>query len=105
MVMFEQSRRLSEPLRWGRRERIALAGLLSAVVICLLALGAYAVTGGTPERHDCIRVTFASTLGGADLHGCGTQARNICASGNFAHLQDQLQAACTRAGFPYRPPS
>jgi methionine-R-sulfoxide reductase len=63
MVMFEQSRRLSEPLRWGRREKTALAVVLSALAICLVALGIYAATTGAPARADCVSVTFASTLG------------------------------------------
>jgi hypothetical protein len=105
MVMFEQSRRLSEPLRWGRRERTAVAALLSALLIALVALGAYALTSGAPARGDCIRVTFASTLGGADLHGCGARARRICASGEFRSIQQELRAACTRARLPYTPPS
>ena len=54
---------------------------------CLIALGAYALTSGSPARRDCIRVTFASTLGGADLHGCGAQARRICASGQFRSIE------------------
>src|SRR5664279_2701933 len=74
MVMFEQSRRLSEPLHWGRRERTAVAVALSCLLLAVVGLGAYAITSGSSARSDCIRVTFASTLGGADLHGCGAQA-------------------------------
>ena len=102
--MFEQSRRLSEPLRWGRREKTAVAVLLGCAVLALAALGVYALSSGAPARRDCVRVTFASTLGGADLHGCGGQARRICASGGFRGIQRQLSDACRRAGFPYRPP-
>ena len=103
--MFEQSRRLSQPLRWGRREKTALAVLLSCVLLALIGLGAYALTSGSPARTDCIRVTFASTLGGADLHACGSQARRVCASGDFRAIQQELSAACSRAGFAYRTPS
>jgi hypothetical protein len=105
MIMFEQSRRLSQPLRWGRREKTALAALVSCVVLALIALGAYALTSGGPSRSDCVTVTFASTLGGADLHACGSQARKVCASGSFRGIQTELSAACARAGFAYRPPS
>jgi hypothetical protein len=104
MIMFEQSRRLSQPLRWGRREKTAMAVLLSCVLLALIALGAYALTSGSPARADCVTVTFASTLGGADLHACGGQARRVCASGDFRGIQTELSAACGRAGFPYRPP-
>src|SRR4030088_831103 len=105
MIMFEQSRRLSQPLRWGRREETAVAVLASFLVLALLGLGAYALTSGSPARADCVTVTFASTLGGADLHACGARARHICESGSFRGIQTELSAACRHAGFAYRPPS
>jgi hypothetical protein len=104
MVMFEQSRRLSEPLRWGRREKTAVAAALSCLLIALVGLGVYALTSGSAARADCVRVTFASTLGGADLHGCGARARRICASGSFRSIQQELREACVRAKLPYTPP-
>jgi hypothetical protein len=104
MVMQEQAKRLSQPLRWGRREKTALGVALVSLVLALVALGAYALTKGAPARADCIRVTFASTLGGADLHGCGQKARSICASGAFSHIENELQVACRKAGFPFRQP-
>jgi hypothetical protein len=104
MVMFEQSRRLSEPLRWGRREKTAVAAVLSCVLLAVLGLGVYALSSGAPARADCVTVTFASTLGGAELHGCGAQARRICASGSFRSLERELRSACAHAGLPYRPP-
>jgi hypothetical protein len=104
MVMFEQQRRLSEPLRWGRRERAVVAALLAVVVLALLGLGAYALTSGAPARGDCIDVSFPGTLGGNELKGCGAQARKICASGSFRGISDELSAACAKAGFAYRRP-
>jgi hypothetical protein len=103
MIMFEQSRRLSEPLRWGRREKIAVAAVLSCLLLALLGLGAYALTSGAPARADCIDLTFPSTLGGARLHACGPQARDVCASpGPYRGIGDELRAACRHAGFPYK---
>jgi hypothetical protein len=100
--MIDQSKRLSEPLRWGRRERTAVATLLACVVIAVIGLGAYALTSGAPARRDCIEVTFASTLGGGAQHACGARARDLCASpGSFKSSVDQLRAACRRAGFPF----
>lgn len=101
MIMQEQSRRLSEPLRWGRREKTAVAVVLSCVVLALVGLGAYALTSGAPARRDCVTVTFASTLGGAELHGCGSHAKRICASGSFHSIEQELRVACQRAGFPF----
>jgi hypothetical protein len=105
MVMQDQARRLAEPLPWGRRQKTVIAGALACLVAGLVALGAYALTTGSPARADCIRVTFASTLGGADLHGCGGQARKICSSGSFPRISRELQAACEHAGFAYRAPA
>jgi hypothetical protein len=102
MIMMDQSKRLSEPLRWGRRERTAVAALLACVVLAVIGLGAYAVTSGSPTRRDCIEVTFASTLGGATEHACGVRARAVCASpGAFKGVAAELRAACRRAGFPF----
>jgi hypothetical protein len=102
MIMFERSRRLSEPLDWGRREKTAVALVLSCVALALIGLGAFALTSGAPARAGCIEVTFASTLGGAQLHDCGTHARRVCASpGAFRGIAQELQAACKRAGYPF----
>ncbi len=105
MVMYQQARRLSEPLHWGRREKWIVAVVLSCVALAVVGLGISALRGSTPEPADCVRVTFASTLGGADLHGCGAQARRICASGDFHSITEELRAACVRAGFPFKAPS
>jgi hypothetical protein len=102
MIMIDQSKRLSQPLRWGRRERAVVAALLACVALIAIGLGAYALTSGAPARKDCIEVTFASTLGGATEHACGAQARRVCASpGAFRHVAAELRAACHRAGFPF----
>jgi len=103
--MFEQSRRLSEPLRWGRRERMAVAAVLAAAVLAVMGLAAYALTTGAPARADCVKVTFASTLGGAELDACGQRARRVCASGSFRGIEQALREACRRAGFPFVAPS
>jgi hypothetical protein len=103
MIMFDQSRRLSEPLQWGRRERTVVAALLVCVALLVAGLGAYALTSGGPARRGCIEVSFASTLGGATEHACGAQARRVCASPDaFRHVAEELRDSCRRAGFPFR---
>jgi hypothetical protein len=102
MVMFEQSRRLSEPLRWGRREKAIVAALLSCVAVAAIALVIFGVSSGSQTRGDCVQVTFASTLGAAEVKGCGSRARELCASGaDFRSAEANLKAACRRAGFPF----
>jgi hypothetical protein len=101
MIMEARSKRLATPLHWGRREKTAIAGVLAALALALVGLGVYALTSGSPARADCVDVTFASTLGGGRLHGCGTSARRICAAGSFHGIEDELRASCRRAGFPF----
>jgi hypothetical protein len=104
MILYDHSRRLSEPLKWGRRERSAVALLSCAALIGLAALGTFALTTGAPARKDCVSVTFASTLGGAELNACGERARAVCASAStFRGIAAALEAACRRAGFPVDP--
>jgi hypothetical protein len=101
MIMIDHSKRLSEPLRWGRRERMVVGALLACVVLAAAGLGAFALTGGAPARKDCITVTFASTVGGATEHACGERARKVCASPDAVRqAAAELREACRRAGFP-----
>ncbi len=102
MVMQEQSRRLAEPLRWGRRERTIVAVLLGCMVLAVAGLTAYGLSTDSATKPGCIDVVFASTLGGADLKGCGAHARQICAAGHeFRSIQPELRAACRRAGYTF----
>jgi hypothetical protein len=102
MIMHEQSRRLSEPLRWGRREKTVVALVLSCVLLALAGLGAYALTSGAPARKDCISLTFASTLGAAFVHACGDRARSLCAEPNPSRgIAHELRDDCRRLGFPF----
>jgi hypothetical protein len=103
MIMMDQSKRLSEPLRWGGRERAVVGAVLVCVALIVIGLGSYALTTGAPPRRDCIEVNFASTLGGATEHACGAQARRVCASPDaFKHVAAELHASCRKAGFPFR---
>jgi hypothetical protein len=101
MIMFDQSKRLSEPLRWGAREKTAVAAALACVVLVVLGLGVYALTSGAPKQADCIDLTFASTLGGARLHACGSRARHVCRSGSFPGIEQELRAACRKLDYPF----
>lgn len=106
MIMEARHQRLSTPLQWGRREKAIIGSLLALVLVAAVALGAYGLTsGGGKTRSDCVEVTFASTLGGAKVKGCGQRARAICASGSFRSAADELRLQCRRLGFAYRPPS
>jgi hypothetical protein len=103
MIMQDQSRRLSEPLHWGRREKTIAAVLLSCLALAAVGAIAFALTSGSPARAGCISVTFASTLGAANVHECGARARDTCAApGGFRGVAAQeLKSACGRAHYPF----
>ena len=102
MVMQEQARRLSEPLRWGRREKTVMGVLVAIVAAALVALAVYGLSSGAPARADCIKLTFANTLGGSEVKACGQKASTLCASGAYPNLSDQMRSQCAHAGFSYR---
>lgn len=104
MVMIGQHKRLSEPLRWTRGARIAvaLAGVVAAAAVA--AVIAVASLNAPRHRAGCIEMTFPSTLGGASMHVCGSRARRMCAfpgenPGLAAH--EVLREACERERLPY----
>lgn len=103
MIMEARAKRLSTPLQWGRREKTAVASLLAVLLAALIALGAYALTSGSPARKDCVEAFAPSTLGAVRLHGCGAQGRQLCSTArhyNDKALAAKLGESCRRAGFP-----
>jgi hypothetical protein len=102
MIMFEQSKRLSEPLRWGRREKAVVAVVLTCAALALAGVIAFA-PASSPVRAGCIDVTFASTLGAAQVRDCGARAREACASpGAFRGVaREGLKLACEHAGYAF----
>jgi hypothetical protein len=105
MIMEARAKRLSTPLQWGRREKTAVAALLAVFVVALVALGAYALTSGSPARKDCVEAIAPSTLGGVRIHACGSRARLVCASAaSDKGYGDALGESCKHAGIPYTKP-
>ncbi|MHB8233535.1 MAG: hypothetical protein ACYDHT_02675 [Solirubrobacteraceae bacterium] len=105
MIMEAREKRLSTPLQWGRREKTAVAALLTVVVLAAVALGAYALTSGAPARADCVEAIAPSTLGGVRIHACGNRARQVCATaGTYKGIADMLDESCRKAGLPYSKP-
>jgi hypothetical protein len=102
MVMQDQAQRLSQPLKWTRGGRLAVALASACLAACVLAAGVYGVVHGFGSRSQpgCIDVTVPSTLGAANLHACGSRAKAMCASPNRLTGRDALQTPCRRAGYP-----
>ena len=104
MVMQDQAKRLSEPLRWTRASRWAVIVACVVLVASLAVVAVVAETKGTGTRPGCIEVTFASTLGAAAIHPCGERARTLCANpaeNPAAMAHGHLLEACRKAGLPY----
>lgn len=103
MVMMDQSKRLSEPLRWTRGGRVAVIAAGALLLAALVTVAVIASTSGA-RRAGCIEVTFASTLGAAVIHPCGAKARTLCANpaeNPAAAAHNALRDACRQAGLPY----
>lgn len=102
MIMENRSKRLSEPLHWGRREKTIVIVLLSCLTLVVVGLGAFALTSGSKEPSDCVDITFASTLGAARMHACGAHAKTLCAAPQPSkEIAQPLKQACRRAGYPF----
>jgi hypothetical protein len=99
MIMEARAKRLSTPLQWGRREKMAVGALLAVLAAAVIALGAYALTSGSPGRKDCVEAIAPSTLGAVRIHACGGKARLVCASASsYKGIADALSASCRHAG-------
>ncbi len=81
MIMIDRSRRLTEPLLWGRREKTAVAALLACVARWPWpGSGVFALTSGAPARARLHRRDFrehARRRGSPRLRRAGAP---ICAS-------------------------
>jgi hypothetical protein len=103
MVMFEQSKRLSGPLRWTRAGRIAVIVAGACLLAAVAAIAIVALTS-SPSPRGCIDYTFPSTLGAANVHVCGSRAREQCASPTSIPLPAATVAGiCRRAGLRVGP--
>ena len=102
--MMDQSKRLSEPLRWTRAGRLAVIAVGASLLAAVAAVLVIALASGSSPRPGCIEVTFPSTLGAAIMQRCGSSARTACAE-PAEHPQlaanGTLRDACARARLPY----
>ena len=99
-------RRQQTPIgRIGTRERRALAGVVVLLAAAAVGVTLYLVLGGSsapaPARG-CVRVTAASTTGGAPVEACGRAAERLCrrAAVEATPLGRALRAACRQARVP-----
>jgi hypothetical protein len=105
MVMMDQSRRLSEPLKWTPAGKLAVIVVSVLLALCVVGAGAYGLVHGfsTKRTPGCIDVIVPSTLGGADVHACGAKAKTLCGTPSGAGLagNDSLRSQCRRERYAF----
>jgi hypothetical protein len=109
MPMEGHWRRVNTPLRQlTARERNVLIAGTTATILAIVAL-VLATAGGsrTAPGPGCIYVVVAGRVGGEPVHGCGAEARAICArSTRFDNPRaETIGEACRHAGIRMGPAS
>jgi predicted metal-binding membrane protein len=106
MIMVGQEARLAQPID-RRHKRVMLA-----TVVCILVAVAAVVVYGAHQSNTygksangCVTVNFASEMGAATIHQCGSAAREFC---RFEDARDDAEARlvipqCRLAGYPQVP--
>ena len=78
---------------------VAAALAVATVVVLVIALR----TGSSGDDAGCIRLTVASSTGGASLHACGDDAARWCSNARRGGRRDdfarELIARCRGAGY------
>jgi hypothetical protein len=89
----------------SRREKRMVGGVLVVVLALAVALSISFAVSGPSSSNGCIDVTIAGPVGAEQIHQCGGQARDTCASARTpgTYTGDAAQtivAACRRARLP-----
>jgi hypothetical protein len=98
----------AEPVTRRDRRKMVIFGLV--VLVIFVGVGVWAVVKPGDygaSRNGCITVNLPSTMGGSLVHGCGAQARTMCATAyTGAGVAPQLiRPQCRLAGISPPPPA
>lgn len=97
-------KRVNTPLRrLTKRERNVVIGVLAVTVVAILALmlaPASDSDSNAAAGPGCIYTVVAGRTGGEPVHGCGTEAEEICAHATQFDdpRADKIVATCEGAG-------
>jgi hypothetical protein len=91
----------------GREKRI-LGGVLGTVGALVAAIVIALVAAAPTSKNGCIFLTIAAATGAGEIHQCGAQARQTCATvreaGAYpAQSAQEIAAECRKAGLPVGP--
>ncbi|HWH11362.1 MAG TPA: hypothetical protein VG165_09545 [Solirubrobacteraceae bacterium] len=103
MIMVGQEARLAAPI--DRRHKRLLVAILAAIAVAVAAVVVYGsrqTNSYASSANGCVTVSFASEMGTAALHRCGTSAKEWCAFEDGRHdLESRLVGTqCRLAGYP-----
>ena len=108
MIMVGQEARLAEPL--SRRHKRLMLVTVACILVALAAVAVYGTRQASSygrSANGCVTLNFASVMGVAAVHRCGSAAKAWCA---FEDTRTNLEARlvgqqCRQAGFPRVSPS
>jgi hypothetical protein len=90
----------AQPVR-GDKRRLAVIGLAVALILAGVAAWSAVRPGSYGQsRAGCVTVTIPSSTGGALMHGCGDNARDMCRNAFASHdrLSLLIRPSCRNAG-------
>ena len=84
-------------------ERWMIRGVMTVIVIGVVALVVSFATGGKKTGHGCISVALAYSTGGSQIYRCGAGARALCSAvgrtnGITGKPAQALTIQCRKAG-------
>jgi len=94
MIMFEQSRRLSEPLHWGRREKAVIGTLMAVIVLAVAGLVRLGLAARIRSR---LSLEESLPAPGQGALGIECLASRTDLLHTLAPLGDAASALCVRA--------
>jgi hypothetical protein len=85
------------------RERWMIRGVMTLVVVGIIALVVSFATAGKKTSHGCVSVALAYSTGGSQIYRCGAGARALCsavgrAGGITGKPAQALAVECRKAG-------
>lgn len=96
---------IREPRAFRPREKVMIAGVLTALVALAVVLGISLSTGSQKSGHGCISVGLAYSTGGEQVYRCGGAARALCSGvgqpgGSTGATARAISTECRKAGLP-----
>jgi hypothetical protein len=91
----------------SRREKWTLGMVVGATAVLAIVLIIALIGPAQTTAPGCVDVSIVGVTGGAAIHQCGANARELCrtagtAPGAVRETRREIQAACRKDGFALR---